>query len=100
MTGLLSEKVKDNELKALVHINSKQMISAEKLLTENLNNKTSSILTYNLLIRLYHSRGDTSSLLKCLEAGIKNTAYSDFYRKFKKNLTVFKICSDIFFYDV
>jgi hypothetical protein len=89
------EKIIFNELKALFFIDKKQFDIAEKLLLKNIEERTGSILTYNLLIKVYNEKNDYNGLLKTLNSGIKSTEKKDFYRKLKKQVILSRIIKDI-----
>ena len=85
------EKIIFNEVKALFFIDNNQFDVAEKFLLKNLEEKTNSALTFNLLIKIYNEKNDYSGLLKTLNAGIKSAVKKDFYRKLKKQIILSRI---------
>ena len=89
------EKIIFNELKALFFIDKNQFDIAEKLLLKNIEEKTDSILTYNLLIKIYNEKNDYKGLLMALNTGIKSTLKKDFYRKLKKQIVLSRIIKDL-----
>jgi len=89
------KRVRDNELKALYYIDKNEIGNAETLLHRNLKTGTDSVLTYDLLIRIYNQKKDYSSLIKTLNTGIKKTGKKDFYRKLKKAAVASKLFQDI-----
>jgi hypothetical protein len=89
------EKIIFNELKALFFIDKNQFDIAEKLLLKNIDERTDSILTYNLLIKVYNEKNDYNGLLMALNTGIKSTIEKDFYRKLKKQVILSRIIKDI-----
>ena len=91
----LFERVKDNEIKALLLIDRNKVENAEKLLLKNLQAGTDSILTYDLLIRIYNQKKDYPSLIKTLNTGIKKTSKKNFYKKLKKAAILSKLLQDI-----
>ena len=91
------EKIIFNELKALFFIDKNQFDIAEGLLLKNIEEKTGSILTYNLLIKIYNEKNDYKGLLMTLNTGIKSTVKKDFYRKLKKQIVLSRIIKDLKF---
>jgi hypothetical protein len=89
------EKIIFNEVKALFFIDNNQSDVAEKFLLKNIEEKTNSALTYNLLIKIYNEKNDYMGLLKTLNTGIKSTAKKDFYRKLKKQMILSRIINDL-----
>lgn len=89
------EKIIFNEVKALFFIEKNQFDVAEKLLLKNIEEKTDSILTYNLLIKIYNEKNDYRGLLDTLNTGIKSTAEKDFYRKLKKQIILSRMQRDL-----
>jgi len=89
------EKIIFNELKALFFIDKNQFDIAEGLLLKNIEERTDSILTYNLLIKVYIEKNDYNGLLMTLNNGIKSTVEKDFYRKIKKQVILSRIIKDI-----
>ncbi len=89
------EKIIFNELKALFFIDKNQFDIAEGLLLKNIEEKTGSILTYNLLIKIYNEKNDYKGLLMTLNTGIKSTVKKDFYRKLKKQIVLSRIIKDL-----
>jgi hypothetical protein len=89
------EKIIFNELKALFFIDKNQFDIAEGLLLKNIEERTDSILTYNLLIKVYNQKKDYKGLLMTLNTGIKSTVEKDFYRKIKKQVVLSRIIKDI-----
>ncbi|MBM3709779.1 MAG: hypothetical protein FJW61_05100 [Actinobacteria bacterium] len=89
------KRVRDNELKALYYIDKNEIGNAEKLLHRNLRIGTDSILTFDLLIRIYSQKKDYSFLIRTLNDGIKKTGKKDFYRKLKKAAIVSRLLQDI-----
>jgi hypothetical protein len=89
------EKIIFNELKALYFIDKNQFDIAEGLLLKNIEERTDSTLTYNLLIKVYNKKNDYNGLLMTLNTGIKSTAKKDFYRKIKKQVILSRIIKDI-----
>ncbi|MBM3707700.1 MAG: hypothetical protein FJW69_05075 [Actinobacteria bacterium] len=89
------EKVRNNEVKALLLIDKNRVENAEKLLLRNLRTGTDSVLTYDLLIRIYNQKKDYSSLVKTLNSGIRTTGKKVFYRKLKKTVILSKLFQDI-----
>lgn len=85
------EKIIFNEVKALFFIENNQFDVAEKFLLKNIEEKTSSALTFNLLIKIYNEKNDYSGLLKTLNEGIRNAGKKDFYRKLKKQVILSRI---------
>jgi hypothetical protein len=85
------EKIIFNEVKALYFIDNNQFDVAEKFLLNNIEEKTNSALTFNLLIKIYNEKNNYSGLLKTLNAGIKSTVKKDFYRKLKKQIILSRI---------
>jgi hypothetical protein len=85
------EKIIFNEVKALFFIDNNQFDVAEKFLLKNIEEKTGSALTYNLLIKIYNEKNDYSGLLRTLNMGIKSTIKQDFYRKLKKQIILSRI---------
>jgi len=88
-------EIKSNEKNALFFMEFKDFSNAEKILKKNINVRTDSILTYDLLIRIYHHKNDLSSLIRLLNTGIKNTDKKTFYRRLKKKIMLYKIFNDI-----
>jgi hypothetical protein len=60
------EKIIVNEVKALFFIDNNQLDVAEKFLLKNIEEKTNSALTFNLLIKIYNEKNDYNGLLKTL----------------------------------
>jgi hypothetical protein len=89
------EKIIFNELKALFFIDKNQFDIAERLLLKNIEEKTDSILTYSLLIKIYNEKNDYEGLLMALNTGIKTTLKKDFYRKLKKQIILSRIIKDL-----
>ena len=89
------EKIIFNEVKALFFIDNNQFDVAEKFLLKNIEEKTNSALTFNLLIKIYNEKNDYSGLLKTLNTGIKSTVKKDFYRKLKKQIILSRIIKDL-----
>jgi hypothetical protein len=89
------EKIIFNELKALFFIDKNQFDIAERLLLKNIEERTDSILTYNLLIKVYNEKNDYNGLLMTLNLGIKSTGKKDFYRKLKKQVILSRIIKDL-----
>ena len=89
------EKIIFNELKALFFIDKNQFDIAERLLLKNVEEKTDSILTFNLLIKVYNEKNDYRGLLMSLNTGIKSTVKKDFYRKLKKQIILSRIIKDL-----
>jgi hypothetical protein len=89
------EKIIFNELKALFFIDNNQFDIAERLLLKNIEEKTGSVLTYNLLIKIYNEKNDYKGLLMALNMGIKSTVKKDFYRKLKKQIILSRIIKDL-----
>jgi hypothetical protein len=85
------EKIIFNEVKALFFIDNNQSDVAEKFLLKNIEEKTNSALTYNLLIKIYNEKNDYRGLLKTLNTGIKSAVRKDFYRKLKKQIILSRI---------
>ncbi len=85
------EKIIFNEVKALFFIENNQFDVAEKFLLKNIEEKTSSALTFNLLIKIYNEKNDYSGLLKTLDEGIRSAVKKDFYRKLKKQIILSRI---------
>ena len=85
------EKIIFNEVKALFFIDNNQSDVAEKFLLKNIEEKTNSALTYNLLIKIYNEKNDYRGLLNTLSTGIKSTVKKDFYRKLKKQIILSRI---------
>ena len=90
------QKVKKNEMKALFYFDICKPYAAEKYLVRNLKKQTTSFLTYNLLVKIYHQKKDYSALIKVLNSGIRNTSNKSKYRKLKKQVMVSKLLHDIF----
>lgn len=88
------EKIIFNEVKALFFIDNNQFDVAEKFLLKNIEEKTNSALTFNLLIKIYNEKNDYNGLLKTLNTGIKSTIKKDFYRKLKKQIILSRIIKD------
>jgi hypothetical protein len=84
--------IKNNELRALSLIEAGEFRMAEKYLQENVSRNTGSTFTYNLLIRIYtrsmKRKGNLSSIIKVLNAAIKNTRNCELYRRLKKHLII------------
>jgi len=93
-TGSSIKETRATEMEALFYFESKNFTSAEKLLLHNLKCNTKSLFTYDLLIRIYHEKKDTTSLIWLLGEGIKNTEKKDYFRKFRKNVIVSKLATD------
>ena len=91
----LRKRIKANEKEALFFMEFNDLDYAEKILLDNINNKASSILTYDLLIKIYHKKDDLTSLLKLLDSAIQNTSKKEFYRKLKKQVILFRFFSDL-----
>jgi len=91
----LRKRIKANEREALFFMEFDDLNYAEKILLDNINNKADSMLTYDLLIKIYHQRNDLSSLLKLLNTAIQNTDKKEFYRKLKKQVILFRFFSDL-----
>jgi hypothetical protein len=89
------EKIIFNELKALFFIDNNQFDVAEKFLLKNIEEKTNSALTYNLLIKIYNKKNDYNGLIKTLNTGIKSTEKKDFYRKLKKQIILSRIINNL-----
>jgi hypothetical protein len=89
------EKIIFNELKALFFIENNQFDIAEKFLLKNVEEKTDSILTYNLLIKIYNEKNDYRGLINTLNTGIKSTLKKDFYRKLKKQIILSRMQRDL-----
>ncbi len=91
----LRNRIKANEREALFFMEFGDLGYAEKILNYNIKNKASSILTYDLLIKIYHKKNDLSSLLTLLNLAIQNTDKKVFYRKLKKQIILFRFLSDL-----
>ncbi len=91
----LSKRIKANEREALFFMEFNDLDYAEKLLLENLNEKTNSVLTYDLLIRIYHKKNDLSSMLRLLNSAIQYTDKKEFYRRLRKQIIIFMIFNDL-----
>jgi hypothetical protein len=91
----LRKRIEANEKEALFFMEFNDLEYAEKILLDNINNKASSILTYDLLIKIYHKKSDLASLLKLLDSAIQNTPKKGFYRKLKKQIVLFRFLSDL-----
>jgi hypothetical protein len=89
------EKIIFNEVKALFFIDNNQFDIAEKFLLKNIEEKTNSALTYNLLIKIYNEKNDYTGLINTLNTGIKSTEKKDFYRKLKKQIILSKIIKNL-----
>jgi hypothetical protein len=89
------EKIIFNEVKALYFIDNNQFDVAEKFLLKNIEEKTNSALTFNLLIKIYNEKNDYRGLLKTLNTGIKNTVKKDFYKKLKKQVILSRIINNL-----
>ena len=89
------EKIIFNEVKALFFIDNNQPDVAEKFLLKNIEEKTNSALTFNLLIKIYNEKNDYNGLLKTLNTGIKSAVKKDFYRKLKKQIILSRILNDL-----
>jgi hypothetical protein len=89
--------IKENEIRALALLDAERFPQAEKFLLKNLAKKTSSLLTYNLLIKIYSrdimENSSFSSLIRTLNSAIKNTGNAGFYRKLKKQALMFRLNS-------
>ena len=91
----LRKRIKANEREALFFMELNDLDLAEKILLANISYKTSSVLTYNLLIKIYHTRNDLPSLLKLLNTAIQNTDKKEFYRKLRKQIILFRLYDDL-----
>jgi hypothetical protein len=89
------KKIRENEKKALFFMEFKNLESAEKALLDNIKLNTESVLTYDLMIKIYHQKNDLSSLLGLLNSGIQNTGKKNFYRKLKKQIILFRFLNDL-----
>ena len=89
------EKIIFNEAKALFFMENNQFDVAEKFLLKNIEEKTDSTLTYNLLIKIYNEKNDYMGLLNILNIGIKSTVKKDFFRKLKKQIILSRILRDL-----
>jgi hypothetical protein len=91
----LRKKIEANEREALFFMEFNDLDHAEKILLDNIIHKASSVLTYDLLVKIYHKRDDLSSLLKLLNTAIQNTGKKEFYKKLKKQIILFRFFSDL-----
>ena len=89
------KRIKTNEREALFFMEFDSFEAAEKILLENLSLKADSVLTYDLLIRIYHQRNDMVSLTKLLNSAMQNTDRKEFYRKLKKQVVVSRLFDDL-----
>lgn len=91
-----TEKIKENEMRALLFFENNKHDSAEKMLLENLDYETDSPLTYNLLIRIYSIKKNYQGLINILNIAIKKTGKKTLYRNLKKQLIISKILKDAY----
>jgi len=89
------EKIIFNEIKALLFIDNNQFDVAEKFLLKNIEEKTNSALTYNLLVKIYNEKNDYRGLLNTLSTGIKSNVKKDFYKKLKKQIILSRIINNL-----
>lgn len=87
------EFIKNNELRALFHLENRNFKKAEELLLKNITSKTNSCLTYNLLIRAYNETKNFQLLIRTLNSAIKNTCNKSLYRKLKKEIIINRFSS-------
>jgi hypothetical protein len=90
-----TDKIRENEIKALLYLEKNRTDKAESILKENLDYGTSSITTYNLLLRIYQTQKDYPSFIKTLNACIKNSENKGPYRELRKTIIVAKLLEDI-----
>ncbi len=91
----INKKVEENEIKALEYFKENKLDKAENTLRKNLEINTSSLKTYDLLLRIYYIKKDYSSLIKTLNDGIKNSNNKNTYRKLRKSIIITKLFEDI-----
>jgi hypothetical protein len=90
-----TDKIRENEIKALLYLEKNRPDKAESILKENLCYGTSSITTYNLLLRIYQIQKNYPSLIKTLNDCIKNSENKNPYRELRKTIIVTKLLEDI-----
>ncbi|MCL4377083.1 MAG: hypothetical protein M1409_01685 [Actinobacteria bacterium] len=90
-----TDKIRENEIKALLHLEKNRPDKAELILKKNLESGTSSTTTYDLLLRIYQTKKDYPSLIKTLNDCIKNSENKGIYRELRKTIIFTKLLEDI-----
>ena len=88
-------KIKENEIKASLYLKNNNPDKAELILKRNLESGTGSEKTYDLLLRIYQTKKDYSSLIKTLNECIKNSKNKNNYRQLRKTIIITKLLEDI-----
>jgi len=87
----LNENIAEKKIKEC------QFDEAEKLLLDNVEKKTSSRRTYQLLIKIYKKKNDYNSIIKTINKAIKYCGeYKKDFKEIKKVMVLNKLLKDIF----